>query len=108
MDRDVSPYSVDKIFNKDGTVSKSASWAMEEETLRGLMEAAVEKAGELCSRMRDGEIEASPGEDSTGSVCRYCDYGAICRAGGKKGRAREQGVTYRDIVRKNTLRESEK
>ncbi len=108
MDRDVSPYSVDKIFNKDGTVSKSASWAMEEETLRGLMEAAVEKAGELCSRMRDGEIEASPGEDSTGSVCRYCDYGAICRAGGKKGRIREQGVTYRDIVRKNTLRESEK
>ena len=108
MDRDVFPYSVDKIFNKDGTVSKSASWAMEEETLRGLMEAAVEKAGELCSRMRDGEIEASPGEDATGSVCRYCDYGAICRAGNKSGRPREQGVTYQDIVRKNTLRESEK
>ena len=108
MDRDVSPYSVDKVFNKDGTVSKSASWAVEEETLRGLMEAAVEKAGELCGRMRDGEIEASPGEDNTGSVCRYCEYGAICRIGAKKGRARETGVTYQDIVRKNTLRENEK
>ena len=108
MDRDIAPFSADKVFNKDGSVSKTASWAVEEETLRGLMDAAVEKAGELCGRMRSGEIEASPGEDSAGSVCRFCDYGAICRAGAKKGRVRETGVTYQDIVRKNTLRESEK
>ena len=92
----------------DGTVSKSTPWAMEEETLRGLMDAAVEKAGELCGRMREGEIEASPGEDAAGSVCRYCDYSAICRAGRQKGRVRDKEITYQDIVRKNTLRESEK
>lgn len=108
MDRDIVPYSVDNVFNKDGSVSKSASWAVDEETLRGLMDAAVEKAGELCGRMRDGEIAASPAEDSAGPVCRYCEYRAICRAGAKKGRAKESGTTYQDIVRKNTLRESEK
>ena len=108
MDRDISPFSVDKVFNKDGSVSKSVSWAMDEETIRGLMDAAAEKAGELCGRMRDGEIEASPGEDTAGSVCRYCDYRAICRAGAEKGRKRDDGITYQQIAGKNTLRESEK
>lgn len=108
MDRDISPYSVDKVFKQDGTVQKNASWAMDEETLRGLTEAAVEKAGELCDRMRFGEIEASPGEDSAGTVCRYCEYRAICRRNGEKGRERDTTITYRDIARKNTLRENEK
>ncbi len=108
MDRDIRPYSMDKVFNQDGTVSKSVSWVIGENTLHGLMDAAMEKAGELCGRMRDGEIEASPGEDNAGSVCRYCDYRAICRAGKEKGRARENGITYQEIARgKNTLRENE-
>ena len=108
MDRDISPWSVDKVFKQDGTVQKNAHWAVEEETLRGLTEAAVEKAGELCDRMRSGEIEASPGEDKAGSVCRYCDYRAICRRGGEKPRERDKEITFRDIARKNTLRENEK
>ena len=108
MDRDISPYSVDKVFNKDGTVSKSATWALDEETLRGLMDAAVEKAGELCDRMRAGEIEASPGEDSVGSVCRYCEYRSICRAGAGNGRKRDEEITWQDLARKNTLRDEGK
>ncbi len=108
MDRDISPFSVDRVFNKDGSVSKSAAWAVEEETLRKLTDAAVEKAGELCGRMRDGEIEASPGDDSQGSVCRYCEYRAVCRAGVKKGREPEEKITWQDVAGKNTLRESEK
>ena len=108
MDRDISPYSVDKVFNKDGTVSKSATWALDEETLRGLMDAAVEKAGELCDRMRAGEIEASLGEDSVGSVCRYCEYRSICRAGAGNGRKRDEEITWQDLARKNTLRDEGK
>ncbi len=104
MDRDVHPFSVDKVFNKDGTISKSASWAVEEKTLSGLMDAAVEKAGELCGRMRDGDIAAMPGEDSLGPVCRYCDYKAICRNGGRETRKLNTGITYQDIAGKNTLR----
>ena len=108
MDRDISPWSVDKVFKQDGSVLKNAAWAVEEETLRGLTEAAVEKAGELCDRMRSGEIEASPGEDAAGSVCRYCEYRAICRRGDEKARERDTTITYRDIASKNTLRENEK
>ena len=58
--------------------------------------------------MRGGEIGASPGEDAGGSVCRYCDYHAICRAGTKKGRERDEGITWQQIAGKNTLRENEK
>ena len=58
--------------------------------------------------MREGEIEASPGEDSTGSVCRYCDYRTICRLGNGKTRVRDKEITYQDIAGKNTLRETEK
>ena len=108
MDRDIAPFSMDKVFNQNGSVSKNASWAVEEETLRGLMDAAVDKAGEICGRMRDGEIEPSPGEDSAGSVCRYCEYRAICRAGAKKGRGQAAAITYQEIAGKNTLREREK
>ncbi len=108
MDRDIRPYSLDKVLNKDGSVSKSAPWAMEEDQIRGLMDAAVEKAGELCGRMRAGEIGASPGEDHTGSVCRYCEYRAVCRAGAQKGRARDGEITYQDIAGKNTLRDGKK
>ena len=104
MDRDVQPFSVDKVFNKDGTITKSASWAVEEKTLSGLMDAAVEKAGDLCGRMRDGDIAAMPGEDSAGPVCRYCEYSAICRNGGRETRKPDTGITYQEIAGKNTLR----
>ena len=109
MDRDISPYSVDTVFKKDGSVTSSAaSWAMEEEKLRRCMEEAAEKAGELCGRMRGGEIEASPGEDAYGSVCRYCEYRAICRSAGKKKDMRDGEDTGAETEGKNTLHDSEK
>ena len=107
MDRDIEPYSVDKVFNKDGSVSKSATWAVEEETLRALTDAAADKAAELCGRIREGEIEASPGEDPAGSVCRYCEYRAVCRAAGKKGRERETGITWKELAGKTRCANTE-
>ena len=106
MDREIQPYSVDRVFNQDGSLRKGIDWAMDEEKLRGHMDAAVEKAGELCGRMRDGEIEATPGEDDAGSVCRYCEYRAICRAGTKKRRGRDDDTPSEETGGKNTLRES--
>lgn len=108
MDRDFRPYSVDKVFNKDGSVGKSAaSWAVEEDELRRLMDEAVEKAGELCGQMRDGVIKASPGEDAGGSVCRYCEYRAICREHVKNKPVQDDGDAEQREDGKNTLRESE-
>ena len=112
MDREISPYSVDRIFKNDGSVSKTADWAVEESVLRGLMDAAAEKAGELCSRMRGGEIDASPVTDGENTPCRYCEYHPICRAGKENVRPLTKGFTFRGIAaetqRKNTLREEEK
>jgi ATP-dependent helicase/DNAse subunit B len=107
MDR-ISPYSMDKVFKQDGSVLKNAGWALDEDTLRRLTDAAVDKAGELCRRMRDGEIGAAPMSDRNGSVCRWCGYHAICRAGKEQARLRDAEVTWQDIAGKNTLRENEK
>ena len=111
MDRDIAPYSVDQVFNQDGSVRKGARWAVEEETLRVLTEAAADLAGELCDRMRDGEIAAAPREDNSGSPCRWCGYRSICRAGRDSGRPRDPETTYRAIAEAaagKKLRENEK
>ena len=98
MDRDIAPYSVDKVFNKDGSVSKSADWAVEEPIIRGLMDASEEKAGELCDRIRSGEIDAAPVTDGELSSCRYCEYHGICRARKEDERPLDKGITFRHIA----------
>ena len=105
MDRDIAPYSVDRVFNKDGSVSKSAKWALDEKILNGLTDAAVEKAAELCERIRSGEISATPSaEDENITACTFCDYITVCRRKKKDIRRRNTEITYADIAEKNTLR----
>lgn len=113
MDRDIRPCSVDDVFNKDGSVKKNAGWAVEEDVLQGLMEAAEQKAAEICSDIRSGRIEPLPrGKGEEDSPCRYCDYRTLCRRNGEAVQPREEGITFRDIAReaagKITLREDEK
>ena len=113
MDRDIRPCSVDDVFNKDGSVKKNAGWAVEEDVLQGLMEAAEQKAAEICSDIRSGRIEPMPrGKGEEDSPCRYCDYQTLCRRNGEPVQQREEGITFRDIAReaagKITLREDEK
>lgn len=112
MDRDISPYSIDRVFNRDGSVSKNADWALDEATIRRLTDAAAEKAEELCSRMRGGEIDAAPVTDGENTACRFCEYRGICRSGKENGRPLDKQATFREVAageqRKNTLRETEK
>lgn len=114
MDRDLRPYSVDEVFSKkDGSVKKSADWAVEENVLQGLMTAAQEKAAEIVGEIRQGRIEAAPrGKETEDSPCRYCDYKTLCHARKEDLRPRSDGITYRDIARgiqgKNTLRDEDK
>ena len=115
MDRDLSPYSVDRAFNKDGSVSKGAPWVLEEADLNRLADAAVGKAAELCDRIRDGEIDAAPSADGELTPCRYCEYAGICRTRREDRRALDRGIAFSDIARaqaaeehgKNTLHENE-
>ena len=105
MDREIRPYSVDEVFKKDGTLKKSADWAVEEDVLKGLMDAAEGKAAEICAEIRAGRIEAAPRGTEDTSPCRYCSYRTLCRRRKDSFRPRDEGATYRDIAGKNTLRE---
>ncbi len=98
MDREIHPYSVDRVFNKDGTVSKSVGWAVEEQALARLCDRAVEIAGDLCERIRSGEMDASPTSDGLGPVCRYCDYHSLCRVRRGSERTLDQTMTWQDAA----------
>ena len=80
MDRDIRPYSVDKVFNADGSVGKNNWWAMDEAAMMRQMNAAMEKAAELCGDIRDGHVEAAPRGTAEDAACRYCDYRTVCHA----------------------------
>jgi ATP-dependent helicase/DNAse subunit B len=113
MDRDLRPYSVDEIFKKDGSLRQGVDWAMEEETLEGLMTAAENRAAEIVRQIRAGRIEAAPrGTETQDSPCRYCEYKPLCHARKDSLRPRNEEITYRDIVRgvqgKNNLRDENK
>ena len=112
MDRDRKPYSVDEVFTKEGAVRKNINWAVEEDVLQGLMDAAERKAAEICGDIRGGRIEPQPrGSGEEDSPCRYCGWRTLCRTVPGSARPREEGITFRDIVRRageSGLREDEK
>lgn len=104
-DRDRSPYSLPQVFNKDGTVRAAAGWALEEKDLRALMDAAAGTAAELCERIRDGEVGASPAAEDGKSVCTFCEYRGACRTDKAAARMRDKDATFRDAAAKKPLRE---
>ncbi len=107
MDREISPFSVGKVFNQDGSVSRSAPWALEARVLTELMEAAVERAGELCEGIRRGDIPAAPSVEKEGrSACTWCDYLPVCKK--RRERPLESGLTFAEAAEKNALRKREK
>ena len=99
MDRDQSPYSLPKIWNKDGSLAKSASWVLPPELLRRLMDAAVEKAAELCGLIRSGGIQPSPSvsQDGKRSVCTFCEFSSVCLREKEDERPLPENVSYADV-----------
>ena len=103
MDRDRAPFSMDQVFNKDGSVSKRATWALDGKVMQGLMDAAEEKAAELCGEIREGRVEAAPRGDGEESVCVWCDYRTVCHARPEDERPRNGEITWQALAGKNTL-----
>lgn len=97
LDRD-NPYSIGKVFNKDGSVSKEAGWAMDGKTLENLMDAASQKAEQLCTEMRRGDIQIAPAGDRERNACTYCDYRSICRRREDQMRPRDEKITFADVA----------
>lgn len=111
MDRDISPYSLPKIYNQDGSVSKSAGWVLTREALNRLMDAAQQRAAELCVEIRSGRIPASPSVDGDRKPCTFCEFQGLCPLRPGDERPLPSGMTYGDVgsgLPNKPLRESEK
>ena len=77
MDAEEKQYSIDKVFNQDGTVAKSAN-ALELDEMQSLLAHAETTAARLADRIRQGHISAAPAQIDQWSACDYCEYSAIC------------------------------
>lgn len=77
MDAEVPQYSIDKVFNKDSTVDKTAN-ALGLDEMRALLTHAEKTAAQLADHIREGRINASPAQTGTWCACDFCDYSAIC------------------------------
>ena len=77
MDAEEKQYSIDKVFNQDGTVAKAAS-ALDLTEMRALLAHARNTAAQLTDRIRRGEIAVSPAQIGQWTACDYCDYAAVC------------------------------
>lgn len=77
MDAEEKQFSLDKVFNQDGTVAKTAN-ALELEEMNALLHHAETTAAQLADRIREGRMEARPAQIDQWSACDYCEYSAIC------------------------------
>ncbi len=109
MDRDISPFSVGKVFRQDGSVRQDVPWALEARVLTELTEAAVDRAAELCEKIREGSLPAAPSVGKDGdSVCSRCEYLAVCKKRTENERPLDGDLSFRDVAEKNALRKREK
>ena len=98
MDRGKEMHSVGKAINADGTVSKGTKWVVSQETLNGLMDAAVRKAEELCVNMRSGDIRIAPLGKENLLPCRYCEYRAVCGSAAQRRREPGEKITFEEVA----------
>lgn len=77
MDAEAQQYSIDKVFNKDGTVDKTSS-ALGLDEMRALLTHAEKTAAQLADHIREGRISAAPAQAGTWCACDFCDYSAVC------------------------------
>ena len=77
MDAEEKQYSIDKVFNQDGTVAKTAA-ALDLQEMTALLAHARDTAAQLTDRIRQGEIAVSPAQIGPWTACDYCDYAAVC------------------------------
>lgn len=77
MDAQEPGLSLEKVFNQDGSISRTAT-AVDMEEMCTLLEHARQVAGELAGEMRRGEIAVRPAAIGTWSACTYCDFKGVC------------------------------
>lgn len=77
MDAEEPGFSLEKVFNADGAVSRNAT-AVDREEMAALLRHAQRLAARLAGEIRGGEIGARPAALGDWSACAYCQYQGIC------------------------------
>ena len=77
MDAEEPGFSVEKVFNADGTVSRNAT-AVDREEMGALLRHAQKLAAELAGQIRGGRIAAQPAALGEWNACLYCEYKGVC------------------------------
>ena len=72
MDAEEPGFSVEKVFNADGTVSRNAT-AVDREEMGALLRHAQKLAAELAGQIRGGRIAAQPAALGEWNACLYCE-----------------------------------
>ena len=77
MDADLPEYSLGKVFNKDGSVARTAQ-AYDLDAMHGLLNHAARTAADLADGIRSGCIDIAPAQIDQWSACTWCPYAGIC------------------------------
>ena len=77
MDAEEPGFSVEKVFNADGTVSRNAT-AVDREEMGALLRHAQKLAAELAGQIRGGRTAAQPAALGEWNACLYCEYKGVC------------------------------
>lgn len=77
MDKDEPGFSVEKVFNADGSISQRAT-AVDMQEMQALLQHAQNVAAQLAGEMRRGRIAAHPAVIGDWSACTYCRFRDIC------------------------------
>lgn len=78
MDHDKPGFSLEKVFNRDGTAAARAS-AVNLAEMHALLDHAQDTAARLAEEIRAGRMDVSPAVCGTDDACVYCGYAAVCR-----------------------------
>lgn len=78
MDSPSPGFSLEKVFNKDGSTAAAAS-AVNLEEMHALLRHAEDTAAALTKEIRDGRVDVSPVQTGQFTACEQCGYAAVCR-----------------------------
>lgn len=78
MDHPTPGFSMEKVFNKDGSTAAAAS-AVNLEEMHALLRHAEDTAAALAQEIRQGRVDVAPVQTGQFTACDQCAYAAVCR-----------------------------
>ena len=77
MDHKEQPSYIEKLFNKDGSLSKNAK-ALSLNEMEKLLQKSLSLANDFANQIYQGDIAISPIELPKKPACAYCEFQGVC------------------------------